>query len=276
MLVMHCLEEPTDLSPAYLRQIKQVPLLDAEEERQLAARIATGDREARDQLVRAHLYLVIRIARRYIGRGLGLQDLIEEGNVGLLRAVPRFDPTRGVRFYIYATFWIRQAIRRALIFSTGTVRIPTKIVGLLVRWRKATAQLQEELGRTPEREEIARRLNLSPRRLALVRQALQVRGAGFLTAHQGEGNVLEELLADHRTELPERHVLRTEALTHLRARLAELGEREAAVLRLRFGLSAEEPSTLQEIGDRLGMTREGVRKIERKALSKLSACLQAG
>src|SRR5262249_43415758 len=164
--------------------------------------------------------------------------------------------------HVYATFWIRQAIRRALIFSTGTIRIPTKVIGLLARWRKAAAQLEEELGRTPEREEIARRLNLSPRRLALVSQAAQVRGTSDLTGHEGEGSVVEELLADHPTEVPERYVLRTEALTHLRDRLEELGEREATVLRLRFGLAAEEPSTLQEIGDRLGMTRQGGRKPE--------------
>jgi RNA polymerase primary sigma factor len=269
-------EEPIGLSDAYLQQVKQIPLLDAAEERGLAVQIANGDAEARDQLVRAHLHLVIRIARRYVGRGLCLHDLIEEGNVGLLRAVPRFDPARGVRFSVYATFWIRQAIRRALIFSTGTVRIPTKIVNLLARWRKMAARLEEELGRPPQREEIAGRLNLSPRRLALVCRALEVRDAGYRTTREPDGSTLEEVLADHRTELPERHLLRTEALTHLRSRLAELGEREATVLRLRFGLASDEPNTLQEIGNRLGMTREGVRKLERKALSKLGACLQAG
>jgi RNA polymerase primary sigma factor len=270
-----CLEQPMSPADAYLHQVKQIPLLDAVEERELAARIASGDSEARDQLVRAHLYLAVRIARRYVGRGLCLQDLIEEGNLGLLRAVPRFDPARGVRFHVYATFWIRQAIRRALIFSTGAVRIPTKVVNLLARWRKTAARLEEELGRPPAREEIAGRLGLSPRRLALVRQALRVRDAGRLTDHEPESHALEELLADHRTELPERRLLQTEALTHLHNRLAELGEREATVLKLRFGLAAEEPNTLQEIGNRLGLTREGVRKLERKALSKLGARLQA-
>src|SRR5499433_4398097 len=144
----------------YLREINETPLLNAEEEKELAYRIEDGDGEARDQMVRANLRLVVNIARGYTGKGLGLQDLIEEGNLGLLRAVEGFDPAMGTRFSTYASYWIKQSIKRALINTAKTIRIPAYMVELLAKWRRATLKLQDELGRTPTHEEIARCLEL--------------------------------------------------------------------------------------------------------------------
>src|SRR5947209_8866765 len=148
----------------YLREINETPLLNAEEEKQLAYRIEEGDSEARDRMVRANLRLVVNIARSYTGKGLGLQDLIEEGNLGLLRAVDGFDPSMNTRFSTYAAYWVKQAIRRAIVSTARAVRIPAYMAQLLGRWRRAAAELERELGRAPTPEEVAGRLGLSPRR----------------------------------------------------------------------------------------------------------------
>src|SRR5947208_12571387 len=152
----------------YLREINETPLLNAEEEKQLARRIEGGDSEARDRMVRANLRLVVNIARNYIGKGLGLQDLIEEGNLGLLRAVEGFDPTMETRFSTYASYWIKQSIKRAVINTGKTVRLPSYMVELLNKWRRASAELREELGRDPEPHEVGDRLGLSARKLRII------------------------------------------------------------------------------------------------------------
>src|SRR5207244_8352412 len=144
----------------YLREISETPLLNADEEKQLAYRIEDGDSEARDRMVRANLRLVVNIARSYTGKGLGLQDLIEEGNLGLLRAVEGFDPGMNTRFSTYASYWIKQSIKRALVNTAKTIRIPAYMVELLAKWRRAMSKLQEEFGRAPTQEEVARSLNL--------------------------------------------------------------------------------------------------------------------
>lgn len=261
----------------YFCEIKGIPLLDAAEERELARRAADGDRQAHDRMVRANLRLVVSIARRYTGRGLCLQDLIEEGNLGLLQAVRRFDPARGVRFSTYATFWIKQSIRMALINTSRTIRVPAHVITLLTAWDRATAELQDELGRAPRKEEVARRLRWTGGELALVEKALRVRNASVLTdAEPDRESALDELLVDHRGEAPDRNLLAEDASNHLHGLLDQLEEREATVLRLRYGLSDEEPKTLRVIGERLGLTHERVRQIESRALSKLGARLRAG
>jgi RNA polymerase primary sigma factor len=262
---------------SYFYEIRRIPLLNAQEERDLARRIAEGDRDAHERMVRANLRLVVSIARRYAGRGLCLQDLIEEGNLGLLQAVRRFDPARGVRFSTYATFWIKQAIRMALINTSRTIRVPAHVITLLAAWDRTTAELQEELGRTPRAEEVVRRLGWTGGELDLVQKALRVRNAGVLTdAQPDRESALDELLVDHRAEAPDRNLLAADTTSRVRDLLDQLEEREATVLRLRFGLTDEEPKTLRVIGERLGLTHERVRQIETRALSKLSARLRAG
>src|SRR5437764_7428638 len=158
----------------YLREINETPLLNADQEKELAYRIEVGDTQARDRMVRANLRLVVNIARSYTGKGLGLQDLIEEGNLGLLRAVQGFDPTMNTRFSTYASYWIKQSIKRALINTAKTIRIPAYMVELLGKWRRASAKLQDELGRPPTHEEIARCLNLPKKKLSIIKKAIRV------------------------------------------------------------------------------------------------------
>src|SRR4051812_12828831 len=167
---------PSVQSPleTYLREINETSLLNAEQEKELANRIEEGDSEARDRMVRANLRLVVNIARSYTGKGLGLQDLIEEGNLGLLRAVEGFDPRMNTRFSTYASYWIKQSIKRALVNTAKTIRIPAYMVELLAKWRRASAKLQDELGRTPTQEEIAKSLNLPKKKLNIIKKAIRV------------------------------------------------------------------------------------------------------
>src|SRR5881392_3474455 len=158
----------------YLQEINETPLLNADQEKSLAYRIETGDHEARDQMVRANLRLVVNIARGYTGKGLALQDLIEEGNLGLLRAVEGFDPTMNTRFSTYASYWIKQSIKRALVNTAKTIRIPAYMVELLSKWRRASARLTEELGRTPTPEEVAKLLGLPKKKLNIIKKAIRV------------------------------------------------------------------------------------------------------
>jgi RNA polymerase primary sigma factor len=257
----------------YLREINDTPLLNAEEERRLAYRIIDeGDTEARDHMVRANLRLVVNIARRYGATGLGLQDLIEEGNLGLMRAVEAFDPSMNTRFSTYASYWIKQSIKRAIINAGKTIRVPAYTVELLNKWRRAAALLQEELGRTPEPVEIAAKLKLSKRKFHIVLKALSVGNVG---AQENEERSLDDAVADGRTDAPDAALARNDDLRQVLGLLDKMDPREAAVLRLRFGLDGEDSMTLAQIGDRLGLTRERVRQIERDALEKLREGLEA-
>jgi len=258
----------------YLREINETPLLNAEEEKQLAYRIENGDSEARDHLVRANLRLVVKTARSYIGRGLPLQDLIEEGNLGLLRAVEGFDPSMNTRFSTYASYWIKQSIKRGLTNTAKTIRLPAYMVELLTKWRRATAELQEELGRAPSEDEVARRLNLSKKKLAIIRKAIRVYNAAPQSDQADSGYSFDESLMDGHARTPDADMSQTDDLKQVLDLLETLDPREAAVLRMRFGLDDDEPKTLKEIGERLGLTRERVRQIQSEALSKLSASMQ--
>src|SRR5437762_11475044 len=180
----------------YLREINETALLNGEQEKQLAYRIEVGDNEARDQMVRANLRLVVNIARAYAGKGLALQDLIGEGNLGLLRAVEGFDPSMNTRFSTYASYWIKQSIKRALVNTAKTIRIPAYMVELLVKWRRATAKLQTDLGRVPTHEEVGRALGLPKKKLAIIKKAIRVYNSVPQTEQIENGWSLDELIMD--------------------------------------------------------------------------------
>ena len=259
----------------YLREINETSLLSADEEKVLAERIEDGDNEARDRMVRANLRLVVNIARSYTGKGLGLQDLIEEGNLGLLRAVEGFDPSMNTRFSTYASYWIKQSIKRALVNTAKTIRIPAYMVELLAKWRRASAKLQEELGRPPTQEEVAKSLNLPKKKLNIIKKAIRVYNSAPQTDQTESGWSLDEMLMDGHTKTPDTEMVEADELHNVLEMLDKMDKREATVLRMRFGLDDEEPKTLKEIGERLGLTRERVRQIESEALHKLYESINA-
>ncbi len=253
----------------YLRDINETSLLTAADEKRLAEAIARGDALARDHMVRANLRLVVNIARGYANRGLPLPDLIEEGNLGLLRAVEGFDPTIGTRFSTYASYWIKQSIKRALINSGKTIRIPAYMVELLSKWRRASARLLDALGRTPTPEEVARMLGLARKKLPIIKKAIHVHQAVPQT-EQAEGWSLGELIRDENAKCPAEVLLDNDTLRHVLRRIDQLDPRAATIIKLRFGLGGGEPMTLKEIGGVLGLTRERVRQIEAETLASLA------
>ena len=257
----------------YLREINETSLLSADEEKTLARLIAVGDTEARDQMVRANLRLVVNIARGYTGKGLALQDLIEEGNLGLLRAVEGFDPNMNTRFSTYASYWIKQSIKRALVNTAKTIRIPAYMVELLAKWRRATNQLQDELGRPPTNEEIAKLLGLPKKKLNIIKKAIRVYNSAPQTDQPDAGWSIDEMLMDGRAKTPDTEMVESDDLRQVMVLLDKMDPRESSVLRMRFGLNDEEPKTLKEIGEALGLTRERVRQIESEALAKLGDSL---
>ena len=258
----------------YLREINETSLLSADDEHELAQAIGNGDIRARDRMVRANLRLVVNIARGYTGKGLGLQDLIEEGNLGLLRAVEGFDPAIGTRFSTYASYWIKQSIKRALINTAKTIRIPAYMVELLSKWRRASTRLAEELGRTPTPEEVARVLGLPRKKLPIIKKAIRIYNLTPQTDQTDAGWSLGEMIMDDRIRSPEDELIENDNLTHVLCQLERMDQREATVLRMRFGLDDHEPRTLKEIGETLGLTRERVRQIETEALAKLAESLE--
>ena len=257
----------------YLREINETLLLSAADEHELAVAIGGGDNQARDRMVRANLRLVVNIARGYTGKGLGLQDLIEEGNLGLLRAVEGFDPAVGTRFSTYASYWIKQSIKRALINTAKTIRIPAYMVELLSKWRRASSRLAEELGRTPTPEEVARVLGLPRKKLPIIKKAIRIYNFTPQTDQAEAGWSLGEMIMDERIRSPESELVENDNLSHVLQQLRTMDQREAVVLRMRFGLDDNEPRTLKEIGESLGLTRERVRQIETEALAKLADSL---
>ena len=253
----------------YLREIKDESLLTAAEECTLAEAIARGDLDARTRMIQANLRLVVKIALDYVGRGMVLEDLIGEGNLGLIRASEEFEPRFGTRFSTYASYWIKQSIRHALINTTSTIRLPAHMVGLLTKWRRAERTLYREWGRVPNFDELSSFLGLSETQKSLVAKAHRARHlkleSGIVA---GAGHWSPEELGN-RHEPVESMMEAEEDKEMLLHRLERLELRERTVLALRYGLEGELPLTLKEIGRRLGVTREWVRKIEIRAVRQL-------
>jgi RNA polymerase primary sigma factor len=253
----------------YPREIREGTLLTVEEEQGLVEAIACGDREARSRLIRAHLWLVLKIAHIYVGRGLELDDLVGEGSVGLIRAAERFDPSFGTRFSTYATYWIKQAIRQALTDTTWTIRLPAHMVRLLTNWRRAERGLREK-GCTPTFDEVASSLGVGEAQKVLVAHGLQARRVKLESNLGTYSSLLWPEVSSDGDSAPEASLEANDGWESVRRRLGCLSAREYVVVALRYGLGVQKPLTLREIGQGLGMTKEGVRRIEVRALRKLA------
>jgi RNA polymerase primary sigma factor len=261
---------------AYLREINRVPLLSPEEEEGLAYLVQEGDPIARDRMAQANLRLVVSIAKVYSGKGLPLLDLIEEGNVGLLRAVERFDPSEECRFSTYATWWIKQAIRRALVNTVRTVRVPAYMVELIARWKAVQQDLHQTTGRFPTQEEIADALDLGDDNERLVKRALRASQLSTRSLSHDDADQIADSLEDERARRPDEELFDAYERKRLQHLLNLIDEREATILRLRYGFDDRPAMTLREIGTILGITRERVRQIQNEALSRLQAALLPG
>lgn len=256
----------------YLQEIQRTPLLKPAEEKELAFRVQEGDPAARDLMIRANLRLVVNVARQYVRRGVSLEDLIEEGNLGLMRAVESFDPEAATRFSTYAIYWVKQSMRRAIINQGRMVRLPAYLVSLLTKWHRAQAVLQERLGRTPTDTEVADAMKLSQRKRAVAGWALDVMRAMPAMGRESESSLemsMDDMISDTRTKPVIEQVYDTDCMTRLFAALDMLDVLDAEVIRLRFGLIEPEPLSLVETARRLCLTRERVRMIEKRAMERL-------
>ncbi len=265
-----------DLQP-YLKAIQGEALLTTEDEKVLGWAIVNEQcSESKERMIRANLRLVIAICKNYTHRGLPLADLINEGNIGLIRAVEGFDPAQGARFSTYASWWIKQAIKRQLINAVQPIHIPAYMVDLISRWKHATKKLTELNRRAPTMQELSDELGIPLRKLAIVRRAVKAYNAPSQTpaGEDGEGLNIDEMVSDMRHGDPAENTAQSEDLAVILNLLDSIDDREARVLRLRFGLEGHEPLTLKQIGEVVGLTRERVRQIELEALKKLGKRLE--
>lgn len=257
----------------YLREIGRIPLLSIEEEMELAQKALEGDRRAKDKMAEANMRLVVSIAKRYSGRGLDLLDLIQEGNTGLLKAVEKFDPEKGFKFSTYATWWIRQAITRAIADQARTIRIPVHMVETINKLMRVTRRLTQELNREPTNEEIAKELDIEPEKVEYIqkiKQDITSLDAGIgRDGDDGEESTLGDFIEDEDTKSPEESTTIQMLKDQVGEILGSLSDRERKIIEMRFGLNGTKSHTLEEVGLEFAVTRERIRQIEAKALLKL-------
>ncbi len=254
----------------YLREIGKIPLLSADEELELAKRVVAGDLDAKEKMAEANMRLVVSIAKRYVGRGLDLLDLIQEGNTGLLRAVEKFDPDKGFKFSTYATWWIRQAITRAIADQARTIRIPVHMVETINKLLRTQRRLTQELNREPTNDEIAQAMEIDVDKVEHIMKIKQdISSLDASIRDDEEDSVLADFIEDEDTISPEESATGQLLKEHVKEMLAALTEREQKILRLRFGLEDGKSHTLEEVGQEFSVTRERIRQIEAKALAKL-------
>src|SRR5437868_10997385 len=258
----------------YLREIGQIPLLTPQQEITLAAKIKRGDREARALMIRSNLRLVVKIAHDYANLGLPLLDLISEGNIGLMKAVERFDPAKGGKLSTYGSWWIKQSIKRALANQSKTIRLPVHLVDKISKMRRTAMKLQEVLGREPTDEELAEELGMTASRVAQLRTAA-IRPAS-LDAPIGDedSNNFSEVVQDENASTPYEQLEEKTVSAMLQEMVKTLDTREATILRYRFGLDGGSEKTLEEVGQKFGVTRERVRQIQNIALNKLRKMIE--
>jgi len=256
----------------YLREIGKIPLLNAEEELALAQRVVAGDKKAKDKMAEANMRLVVSIAKRYSGRGLDLLDLIQEGNTGLLRAVEKFDPDKGFKFSTYATWWIRQAITRAIADQARTIRIPVHMVETINKLLRTQRRMTQELNREPSIEELAKELEMEPEKVEYVmkiKQDITSLDAGVGRDGDEEDSVLRDFIEDEESATPEESAASQLLKEQVQEILSTLSDREQKIIKMRFGLENGKSHTLEEVGQEFAVTRERIRQIEAKALAKL-------
>jgi RNA polymerase primary sigma factor len=256
----------------YLREIGKIPLLSAEEELELAQKVVAGDKRAKDKMAEANMRLVVSIAKRYSGRGLDFLDLIQEGNTGLLRAVEKFDPDKGFKFSTYATWWIRQAITRAIADQARTIRIPVHMVETINKLLRTQRRMTQELNREPTIEELAKELEMEPEKVEYVmkiKQDITSLDAGVGRDDGEEDSVLADFIEDEDGDSPEDSAANQLLKEQVQSILSTLSEREQKIIKMRFGLENGKSHTLEEVGQEFAVTRERIRQIEAKALAKL-------
>jgi RNA polymerase primary sigma factor len=256
----------------YLREIGKIPLLNAEEELALAQRVVAGDKKAKDKMAEANMRLVVSIAKRYSGRGLDFLDLIQEGNTGLLRAVEKFDPDKGFKFSTYATWWVRQAITRAIADQARTIRIPVHMVETINKLLRTQRRMTQELNREPTIDELAKELEMEPEKVEYVikiKQDITSLDAGVGRDGEDEDSVLGDFIEDEDGQTPEESATMQLLKEQVQSVLSTLSDREQKIIKMRFGLENGKSHTLEEVGQEFAVTRERIRQIEAKALAKL-------
>ncbi|BCX47680.1 RNA polymerase sigma-70 factor [Haloferula helveola] len=266
--------QSNDSLRTYFKEIAKTPLLTPEEELELANRVMRGDEKAREHMIRANLRLVVKIAQDYAGYGLPLADLISEGNIGLTKAVERFDPEKGAKLSSYAAWWIKQSIKRALANQSKTVRLPVHMVQKIAHMRSIARRMAEELGREPTKDELSEETGIPRRKLSALMQASQRTTSLDAPLADGEGTTYADVIGDERAVDPGEALSFNDSADHLEELLATLDDREARIIDARFGLNGKRPMNLEEIGRDFGLTRERIRQLQNKALDKMRRALR--